>query len=324
MNLRLSTFIVLIIAVLLGTGSFAQTSHSAKTAMKDTTGDAEDEKANTELKGLVDAQYLNAGAGNNYTEAIFKSSRIINGQSIENIPQGVLEFRLSHRFGELQQGAETFFGFDNAISRIGLNYGLFKWLMIGAGRNTYEKEFDGFVKIRLLRQTTTGNMPISVSFVSAPSLQTLPSQELAPRGLNYNFRDRLYYTNQLLFARKFNARFSLQLTPTYIHYNIVPTSNESNNEVAVGIGGRYKLNNRIALTAEYYYRLPAYSLNGYTNSLSIGIDIETGGHVFQLFFTNSAGITERTFIEETTGNWGNGGIHFGFNLSRVFNVVKHQ
>ena len=316
--------IAIIISVLSSTNTFAQARHGTKTVVNDTAGNEEDEKPNTQLRSLVDAQYLNSGSGNSYTEAIFKSSRIINGQSIENIPQGVLEFRLSHRFGELQQGAETFFGFDNATTRIGLNYGLFKWLMIGAGRSTYQKEFDGFVKIKILRQTMNERMPFSVSFVSAPSIQTLPSQELAPAGTNYNFRDRMYYTNQLLFARKFNTRLSLQLIPTYIHYNIVPTSNESNDEIAIGLGGRYKLNNRIALTAEYYYRLPFYSLNGYTNSLSIGIDIETVGHVFQLFFTNSADITERTFIEETTGNWAKGGIHFGFNLSRVFNVAKHK
>ncbi len=323
MNSRLFIFIAVIVSVLLCTGSFAQVKHGAKTVIKDSS-DTEDEKADVELKSLVDAQYRNSGAGNSYTEAIFKSSRVINGQSIENIPEGVLEFRISHRFGELRQGLETSYGFDNATTRLGLNYGLFSWLMIGAGRSTFQKEYDGFLKIRILRQKAGEGMPLSVSFVSAPSIQTLPSDVLVPSGTTYNFRDRIYYTNQLLLARKFNARFSLQLMPTYIHYNIVTTSDEPNNEIAMGIAGRYKLSKRIALTAEYYYRLPSYRLNGYSNTLSVGIDIETGGHVFQLFLTNSADITERAVIEETTGDWAKGGIHFGFNLSRVFNVVKHK
>jgi hypothetical protein len=152
----------------------------------------------------------------------------------------------------------------------------------------------------------------------------LPQEILLPGGGTYYFRDRLYYTSQLLIARKFSPRLSLQVIPTLIHYNIVPTSADPNNEIAVGMGGRLKLSKRIALTAEYYYRLEAYRLQGYENSLSVGIDVETGGHVFQLFVTNSAAITERAFIEQSTGNWNKGGIHFGFNLSRVFNVRKHK
>ncbi len=326
MNLRLRIFIAIVVSLSHITEGHAQVKqkHAAKTVVSDTADDTEDEKTNVELQSLVDAQYKNSGSGKRFAEGVFKSTRIINGQSIENVPGGVLEFRISHRFGELQQGAKTSFGFDNATTRLGLNYGLTNWLMIGAGRSTYQKEYDGFVKIKLLRQTWNDGMPISVSFVSAPSIQALPSELLAPKGTTYNSRDRLYFTNQLLLARKFSPRLSLQLMPTYIHYNIVATSSEPNNEIAMGAGGRFKLSKRIALTAEYYYRLPSYSLNGYSNSLSVGIDIETGGHVFQLFLTNSADISERTFIEETTGNWAKGGIHFGFNLSRVFYVVKHR
>ena len=109
--------------------------------------------------------------------------------------------------------------------------------------------------------------------------------------------------------------------PTHIHYNLVETQDEPNNVLAMGIGGRIKLSNRIALSCEYYYTIPGSQLDGYHNALSIGVDIETGGHVFQLIFTNATGTTERTFIGQTTEDWANGGIHFGFNISRVFTVV---
>jgi len=279
---------------------------------------AQNDTANNDLMKMLDESA--PAKSRQYTTATFKATRIINGHSIENVGKGVLDFRISHRFGTLNQGASNFFGLDNATTKLGFDYGITDWLMIGVGRGTFEKEYDGFIKAKVLRQRENGGMPLSLSYVGAISCQSMKEQ-VAP-GQTWYFTNRLFYVHQLLIARKFNKWLSLQIMPTYIHYNLVPTTPEPNDVLAVGVGGRIKLSNRIALTGEYYYRVPDYMLLGYHNSLSVGIDIETGGHVFQLMFTNSTGITERTFIGQTSGDWGKGDIRFGFNISRVFTIVR--
>lgn len=256
----------------------------------------------------------------------FKATRIINGSSVENLGMGVLDFRISHRFGQLNQGAQNFFGLDNATTRLGLDYGITKWLMIGLGHSTLNKENDGIVKIKLLQQKKDG-MPVTVSYVGGVSIQTTPSPlPKADSALTWYLSNRLYYSNQVLIARKISDRISLQLTPTLVHFNLVDSTKFSNNTFAMGVGGRIKVSNRIAITGEYYYRFNntdmPYNGQATTNGLSVGIDIETGGHVFQLMFTNCTGLTERSYIAQTTDTWGKGALHFGFNISRVFTVVK--
>jgi Membrane bound beta barrel domain (DUF5777) len=140
-----------------------------------------------------------------------------------------------------------------------------------------------------------------------------------PTRENYT-SSRITYAFQGLVARKFTESFSLQLMPSVVHYNLAPAPNMNNNVYALGVGGRLKLSKRIALNAEYYHQIPDTQYAGTTNSLAIGFDIETGGHVFQLYFTNSTGMTERTFMAETTGDFFKGDIHFGFHLSRVFTL----
>ncbi len=254
----------------------------------------------------------------------FKATRIIDGSSVENLGAGVLDFRISHRFGQLNQGSQNFFGLDNATTRIGLDYGITKWLMVGIAHNTFNKEDDGFAKVRLLKQREYG-MPITVSYAGAISVQTTPTPTL-PKGESWLYSNNLYYAHQLLIARKFSNSISLQLMPTIVHYNLVDSSKFSNNTIAIGVGGRIKVSHRIAITGEYYYRVTNADMlyNGLPtyNALSIGIDIETGGHVFQLMLTNSQGLTERTFIGQTTDSWEKGALHFGFNISRVFTIVK--
>jgi len=256
--------------------------------------------------------------------ATFKATRIINGSSVENLGAGVLDFRISHRFGQLNQGAENFFGLDNATTRIGLDYGITKWLMIGLGHSVFNKEDDGFLKIKLLKQATNG-MPITLSYAGSVSVQTTPAPSL-PTGDKWLYSNRLFYTNQILLARKFSEGISLQIMPTIVHYNLVDSTKFSNNTIAIGVGGRIKVSKRIAITGEYYYRVTNADMlyNGQKtyNALSLGIDIETGGHVFQLMLTNSQGLTDRTFIGQTTDSWSNGALHFGFNISRVFTIVK--
>ena len=256
--------------------------------------------------------------------ATFKATRIINGSSVESLGAGVLDFRIDHRFGQLSQGSQNFFGLDDATTRIGLDYGITKWLMVGIGHNTLNKEDDGFAKVKLLSQRKEG-MPISLSYFGNISIQTTQAPTL-PAGDTWEYSNRLYFTNQVLIARKFNDWLSLQLMPTIAHYNLVDSNKSDNNTFAIGIGGRIKVSRRIAITGEYYYRLNntdmLYNGSKTYNALSIGIDIETGGHVFQLMLTNAPGMTERTFIGQTTDSWAKGDLHFGFNISRVFTVVK--
>jgi len=253
-----------------------------------------------------------------FTTATFKTTRLINGHSIENVAKGVLDFKISHRFTNLSGGAKNFFGLDGANIRLGFDYGVTDWLMTGVGRNSYEKEYDGFLKMKLLRQRN--GVPLSVSYLGSVMVQTMEANVLWWQ--TYHFSNRVCYAQQLLIARKFSKGLSLQMMPTLVHYNLVDKKSEPNDVLALGLGGRIKLSNRISLNVEYYYQPQGYRLDGTSNSLSIGFDIETGGHVFQLHFTNSTGMTERTYIGETTEKWEKGGIRFGFNISRVFTIVR--
>jgi hypothetical protein len=255
-----------------------------------------------------------------YATATFKTTRLINGHSVENVAAGVLDFRISHRFGYVSGGAYELWGLDEASMRLGLDYGLSKRWMIGVGRSTYQKQYDGFTKFKFLRQSSgSRSMPITLSAIGSIMYKSLKFDN--PDIQNY-YTSNLYFSGQLLIARKFNESLSLQLMPTVVHYNLVPDATVPNDLLSVGAGGRIKLSKRTSLNLEYYYQLPDYKFEGTTNSVSIGFDIETGGHVFQLYCTNSTGMTERTYINETTGNFFKGDIRLGFTISRVFTIVK--
>lgn len=261
-----------------------------------------------------------------YSTATFKTSRLINGHSIENVAPGVLDVKISHRFGMVNKGSYEFFGLDQATMRMGLDYGISNRLMIGVGRSTYQKQYDAFYKFKILRQAKGGRWPspISISAVSTVMLKTLKWED--PKRQNY-YTSRISYAHQLIIARKFSEGLSLQLMPSYVHYNLAQNVTDPNDIFALGGGGRIKFSKRLSFNFEYYHILPLsliagedYRLPGTKNSLAVGFDIETGGHVFQLHFTNSTGMTEKTFITETTGDFFKGDIHFGFNLSRVFTI----
>jgi len=244
-------------------------------------------------------------------ETTFKSTHLINGHSIETTKAGLLDFRISHRFGLLNSGSYNFFGLDNGITN---NIG------VGIGRSTFQKQMDVFLKVKLLRQSTGSHAsPVSTKGLAAVIIKTLKDSDPA---IKRTTSDKTAYTYQLIIARKFSSSTSIQLMPTMVHYNLVPLANDPNDLYSLGIGARQKLSKRLSLTAEYYYQFNQFS--GYYNSLAIGIDIETVGHVFQLHFTNSTGLTESTFINQTFGKWENGDIHFGFNISRVFKIKKQK
>ena len=274
---------------------------------------------------LMNLLNQNTAPETNYTTATFKSTRIINGHSIERMLPGQLDFRISHRFGMLNSGAYNLYGLDGpANMHFSLEYGIFNWLMIGVGRGSYEKTFDGFTKFSILRQSTgVREMPVSVSVFTSAALNSLKWTDTTRT--NY-FSSRLSYTAQILVARKFSQGFSFQLTPSFVHRNLVGTELDPNDLYAIGAGGRIKLSKRISLNAEYYWLLNAnnqYMSQPIYNPLSIGVDIETGGHVFQIMLTNSLAMIEKGFIGETTGQWRHRDIHLGFNISRVFTLKKY-
>jgi Membrane bound beta barrel domain (DUF5777) len=281
--------------------------------------------AQDDLMKMLDAETAKEKK-RDYTTATFKTSRLINGHSIENAAAGVLDLKISHRFGMVNKGGYEFFGLDQATMRLGLDYGISNRLMVGIGRSTFQKQYDAFGKFKILRQSKGGRWPspVSISAVSTIMLKTLKWED--PTRKNF-YTSRLSYAHQLIIARKFSEGLSLQLMPSLVHYNIVQATVDPNDIFAMGVGGRIKLSKRLSFNAEYYHILPVsivagegYMIPGTKNSLAVGFDIETGGHVFQLHFTNSTGMTEKTFITETTGDFFKGDIHFGFNVSRVFTI----
>lgn len=257
-----------------------------------------------------------------YAYATFKATRIINGHSVETTSAGNLNFVIAHRFGKINEGWYEFWGLDNATMRIGLEYGIKDWLNIGIGRSTFLKTLDGYGKIRLVRQSTGAKkFPISAVLFSNIAMNGMKWPE--PDRENY-LSSRLSFASQILLARKFSNSFSLQLTPSYVHRNFVETKEDQNDVFALGFGGRLKLTNRLSINAEYFYQFPGVNADKYYNSVAFGIDIETGGHVFQFQITNSKGMVEEYFIANTTGNFLDGDIYFGFNINRVFTLKKEK
>ncbi|MBL0343142.1 MAG: hypothetical protein IPP71_21100 [Bacteroidetes bacterium] len=252
----------------------------------------------------------------------FKSTRVIASHSMEHVAAGVLDFRIMHRFGEFNSGSYEFFGLDQATIRLGLDYGITDRLTVGVGRSSLHKELDGFLKYRLLWQSTGAkNIPFSVILVSGATANMLKWAD--PDRKNY-FSSRMGYYNQIIFGRKFTEAFTLQIAPMMVHRNLVEKSTDKHDIYSVEIGSRIKLTRRLALTMDYFYILPNQLPDENTNPLSIGFDIETGGHVFQLHFTNAPAMNEKTFITENKGSWSKGDIHLGFNISRVFTIVNKK
>lgn len=252
----------------------------------------------------------------------FKSPRVINGHSIEFLRPGTMDFRILHRFGQLDQGYKNFFGLDQASMRMGFDFGILRNLMTGVGRSTYKKEVDAYIKYApFLQSTGKGAFPFTIALVSGITMDGMPWAD--PTRKNF-FSSKLAYYFQAIIGRKITEGLTLQLSPTMVHKNLVQLNAESNNIFAVGVGGRLRLSKRISLTADYYHVYNPLKDIAYEDPLGFGIDIETGGHVFQLHFTNSTGMNERAFITETTGRWDKAEIRFGFNLSRVFQIKKKK
>ena len=248
----------------------------------------------------------------------FKATQIINTPTVEAPGKNGLQFLIMHRFGRINEGGYALFGLDNAVIRFGLDYGINDRFSIGVGRSSLEKTYDASFKRKIFRQTEN-KMPVSVSLYELVTRTTLKYSDKP----YFTGKYRNAYESALLIARKFSPKFSFQLTPIWLHYNLVASSQDKNDVVALGLGGRMKLSKRVSLNAEYNL-LPSDPVvsTDIFHSLSFGLDVETGGHVFQLIFSNSEGMIGPYYLGKTTGNWGDGDIFFGFNISRAFHLKK--
>lgn len=255
-----------------------------------------------------------AGTVENYEIAAFKALKIVNFESTKMVPARQFYFIVAHRFGSIKSGFKDFFGLDNALTRLNFVYGITEGINLGISRSSFEKTYEGSLKLRLLRQKK-GGFPLNIVSFNSVLINTALDKDNLP-GLE--FQHRISYASQLLISSKLSNRFSAEIAPGILHDNLVSLDGQDNTQYAIGVGGRYKLSNRFSLNADYGIHLNRVSDSPFRNPLSIGVDIETGGHVFQLHFTNAQPMNVNTFMNQATGDWSEGDIYFGFNLVRVF------
>lgn len=241
----------------------------------------------------------------------FKALQIVTGQSTKLTAKNEWYVVIAHRFGDVSEGFNNFFGLDDASTKLGVIYGVTDAVSLSISRETNMKTFEFGAKYRLLKQND--DIPVDIVGYNVMAMNTDLDKENYPY---LKFGDRLSYLSQALISRRFNENFSLQLTPSYVHKNLYEPTVENKNQFLTGVGGRYKISKRISINAEYFVNFDNHSF--YKNPLSLGMDIETGGHVFQLLFSNSQLNSDIGYLTNATGKWEKGQIFFGFNLYRVF------
>lgn len=268
--------------------------------------------------------------------ATFKSTRIINGQSNETLKKGELDFRVAHRFGDMggdAGGSKTFFGIDNSTDiRIAFEYGITDRLMVGLSRakgsGNFSQMYEGLAKFKILQQTLDNRIPLGITVFGNAVVTSMKSSTVESDAAYFdNFSSRMSYTGQVILSRKFGNILSLAVLPTYIHRNRV-VHMDVNDMFAVGVGGRLRFSKRMALVVDYFLPFREQASKDYFegrgvkfyNPLGVGLEIETGGHVFSVNFTNSTAILENQFIPETTSTWLEGQFRWGFNISRRFSL----
>ena len=275
--------------------------------------------------------------------ATFKSGILINAQTNETLHQHDLLFAVGHRFGDVGGslgGSKTFYGLDMiSDDLIGFEYGITNRLTVGVGRDkgatnnanvNQTQLWYGTLKYRLLQQTMDNNMPLSISLFGRGIISSMASLPTNNDAHFNNFKSRLSAAGQVIIARKFSDYLSLELLPTYIRReNVVSPDNQ--NMFAMGIGGRLKLTEHMAIEMDYFLPFRSPQTKNYFNTqdntifynpLSVGLAIETGGHVFHIDFTNATSMMESQFIPGTVSNWTKGQFRWGFNFSRTFTIGK--
>jgi len=243
----------------------------------------------------------------------FKAMKIANLQSTKVAAKGDLYMYVSHRFGTVKDGVSTFFGLDNASTKIELVYGVSKGLQLGISRESFRKTYAGSLKLRLFEQGQY--LPFNAVLFTTLNVNTEINNLRYP---DLNYFDRHSYATQLLISRRVNNYLSLLIAPSYIRQNFVWEVGQKANQFALGLGGRFKVTKRMSINADYAIHLSRVEDSVYNNLLSIDIDLETGGHVFQLLFSNSQSTNEPSFISNASGDWSTRDIFFGFNVVRVF------
>ena len=250
----------------------------------------------------------------NYASAAFKSLKVVNFETTKLIGKRQFFFVVAHRFGSVRNGFDDFFGLDNANTRIQFIYGISDGFNVGVSRSGFEETYDAHIKYRIARQVVNG-FPFSISGYNLIAVNTELDADVF-EGLNFN--DRLRYTSQIIVSRKFSKSLSLLVAPTFFHDNFVQNDDQDNAQFAVGLGGRYKFSKRFSFNVDYGIHLNRADSSQFNNSFAIGVDIETGGHVFQLHFSNAQGIFENAFLGQASGDFFDGDFFFGFNLNRSF------
>lgn len=247
----------------------------------------------------------------NYSTATFKALQLVTLQTTKMPAKKEFYFVVSHRFGSVENGLDSFFGLDNATTKLGGIYGITDWLSVNVSRHTLNKMYETGIKYRMARQGS--NFPLDIVGYSVADINTFLEKKQYP-GLE--FKHRLAYVQQLLISRKVNEKLSLELVPSFVHKNLYNPDIERDNQFSFGGGGRYKITKRLSVNLEYMHNFDKPKF--YKNPLSVGLDVETGGHVFQLLFTNSQAMSESGYLTNASGEWGKGNFFFGFNLYRVF------
>lgn len=245
------------------------------------------------------------------SQPAFKALQIVTGQSTKLAAKKEWYIVVAHRFGDVSAGFKDFFGLDNASTKLGVIYGITDDISVSLSRETNMKTFEGGIKYKLVRQNE--NFPVDIVGYHVMGANTSLDKDTYP---HLRFSDRLSYLTQALISRRFSDKLSLQFTPSYVHKNLYEPTIEDKNQFLAGLGGRYKISKRVSVNAEYFVNFDNNSF--YKNPLSLGVDIETGGHIFQLLFTNSQINSDIGYLTNASGNWGKGHIFFGFNLYRVF------
>lgn len=268
---------------------------------------------------------IDTTATNETVASAFKSLKIVNLESTKLAAKGDFYFIVAHRFGFIDKGFDDFFGLDNANTQLKFLYGVNDWLTVYIGRSGFQETYDLAAKYRLYAQKENG-FPVTIVGFNSVAINSELKEEDFPK---LQFENRLSYVAQVLISRKFSEKLSLEIAPSVFHENtlrdllddnnaLILPNPQDNTQFAIGLGGRYKLTNRWSVNVDYAAHLNRASQSNYKNPLSIGVDLETGGHVFQMHFTNAQAMHETGYLGQTVGDWSDGKIAFGFNLVRVF------